>query len=79
MKLHYKKISVAFAAILMGLLLFSCSNNDSSGTGSSGADSLQIIATNPSNNKTGVPIDQMFAISFSEPIDPDSVTEDSIV
>lgn len=41
--------------------------------------SLMVTATNPEHGETGIPLDRMIAVSFSESLDPESIEEDSIV
>ncbi len=71
---HFIKV---FSLVISLIVLSACSGGDSDNSG--GDDPLTITATNPNYNETGIPLDQMIAISFSEALDINSVDENSIV
>lgn len=71
--------------VLLAIMLTGCGGGGGGGDDIADSDdsevvtSLTVTATNPEHGETGIPLDRMIAVSFSESLDPESIEEDSIV
>lgn len=67
----------AFAALFMGVVMVGCDNQNTGDTGEPDVDAPTVLSTSPEHNDADVARNSAVTITFSEAMDPVTITDDT--